>query len=687
MGSDGNRFVQTFASSMEEHPLLIYLSALPFTPADSLLFRTFVDQSTPRILGGYNKSWPSLRQMLTGHEKHVHALAFSPDGTKIASASLDCTIRVWDLSSGVALLTLKGHTDEVFAVAFSTDGRQIVSGSMDRTIRLWDAISSIDCLMVLNGHTDSVFAVAFAPDGNRIASGSRDGAIHVWETSTQSDIFGPLLGHDEESVATLVFMPDGKRLLSGARDDTILVWDMITGIVTQVLRGHNNAVQALSISSDQKYLASASADCTIRIWDIATGEERQVMRGPDMMRHVAFLPGDKRIVSFDYMVRLWDAETGAQILASAKHQADSCMAVTPNGDRLAFAYADRVGVMDTSFLHDDIQSTNEDQGDISSLVFSPDGQRFASISEDDCRIRLWDVGTGREACSPLQGHKNTVTSVAFSLDGSLIVSGSQDTKIIIWNTLLGRELLPLCGHNGAVISVVFSPDGMQILSGSSDDTVRLWDLTTCTEIHTPMGRWCHEGIVSVAFHPSGDRVISGSRQGDIVCWHARTGERLFKQRAIERPNIMKSVTFSSRAQRLMISCQYFKDQAPCEVVHTLSNGHEPEAITPITVTPDGWIHDFKTQSVIGKLPSIVSIPVYSSSSSAIVFTAHGRASTASIMHFPPSELTEPGTSNLSSLFCAKGIGRTDPPKGTGTEMMPFDTRSPPMLKRKREVED
>ena len=101
---DAYRFVQLFASSIEDHPLLIYLSALPFTPVDTLLFKTFAAHSIPWVFDGYHKSWPPLLQILSGHELRVCDIAFSPDGTQIALGSLDLTVRVWDVSSGILLL-------------------------------------------------------------------------------------------------------------------------------------------------------------------------------------------------------------------------------------------------------------------------------------------------------------------------------------------------------------------------------------------------------------------------------------------------------------------------------------------------------------------------------------------------------------------------------------------------------
>ena len=123
--------------------------------------------------------------------------------------------------------------------------------------------------------------------------------------------------------------------------------------------------------------------------------------------------------------------------------------------------------------------------------------------------------------------------------------------------------------------------------------------------------------------------------------------QMFRVELVTIPDVLTSVRFSPKGQ-LMITCHLFNGHAPRVVIFPFFDFHETKNIMPIVVTSDGWIHDFRTRSVIGKLPSIVSIPVYSSTLSAIAFAPRDRMSTASIMHFPPSELTKPGTSQLAN---------------------------------------
>jgi WD40 repeat protein len=356
---------------------------------------------------------------------------------------------------------------------------------------------------------------------------------------------------------------------------------------------------------------------------------------------LAFFPGDIHIASLtsDDRIRLWDAEAGAMTSTLTTLQPTQCMTMSPTGDRFALTHADTVGVWDASFLKENILLINEVQGDkVHALAFSPDGRRFASISESDCR-------------TPLQGHKNTVTSMDFKPEGDFIVSGSEDATIIIWDALLVEEVFTLRGHEKAIVSVAFSTDGIQIISGSGDDAVRLWSLRTCAETHPPPRG--HAEIQSVAFHPDEEQVISGCLKGPFAAWDVQSDAQLFKLQLVSLPNVLRSVGFSPKGL-LMISYHLIDiGQAPRKLVCPTPTIRETRAIMPIVVTPDGWIHDFKTRSLIGKRPSMVSIPLYSSSPCSIAFTPRDRRSTASIMHFPPSKLTKPWTSPLALYYSAE----------------------------------
>ncbi|KAJ7868391.1 WD40 repeat-like protein, partial [Mycena olivaceomarginata] len=280
----------------------IYISGLTFAPRESIVsccyrprFRSLIQAS-----GALDIVWPPSEPLVMQVISKVWSVAFSPDGTRIASGSDDDTIRVWDAATGQQVGDpLAGHTSSVRSVAFSPDGTRIASGSGDDTIRVWDAATGQQVGDPLAGHTSWVRSVAFSPDGTRIASGSHDNTIRVWDAATGQQVGDPLAGHTS-LVWSVAFSPDGTRIASGSGDDTIRVWDAATGQqVGDPLAGHTSWVRSVAFSPDGTRIASGSDDDTIRVWDAATGQQvgDPLAGHTSWVSSVAFSPDGTRIAS------------------------------------------------------------------------------------------------------------------------------------------------------------------------------------------------------------------------------------------------------------------------------------------------------------------------------------------------------------------------------------------------------
>jgi hypothetical protein len=194
----------------------------------------------------------------------VNSVAFSPDSTRLASASHEQTVKVWDAVTGHETLTLKGHAGLVSGVAFSPDGTRIASAGWDSTVKEWDAVTGHETL-TLKGHTMLVSGVAFSPDGSRIASASNDQTAKVWDAATGQETL-TLKGHNS-AVTSVAFSPDGSRLASASDDKAVKVWDAVTGQETLTLKGHTSYVRSVAFSPDGSRIASASHDQTVKVWD------------------------------------------------------------------------------------------------------------------------------------------------------------------------------------------------------------------------------------------------------------------------------------------------------------------------------------------------------------------------------------------------------------------------------------
>ena len=453
-----------------------------------------------------------------GHLNHVNCVVFSPDGTRIASASTDKTIRIWNAQTGEEVATLTGHTAAVVTVAYSPDGSKLASGSDDSTIRLWDTQTGQE-LQVIREHATSVRSVVFRPDGQVLASGSEDHQIRLWDL--QSGRIGWIREKGGELMG-IAFSPDGGRLVSTARDNKILLWNVSDPHSVEQIRLLEPRGFSLGVafSPDGTRIAAGSND-NIILWDADSGREINKFAAHTTWIHsLQFSPDGTRLASCgdDKLVKLWDAQSGQGIATFTGHSHRvMSVAFSPDGSSLASASHDSTVKLWDARSFDPAQTLRGHTLFIDSLAFDPSGNRLASASFDKT-IKLWDPVTGEEVLT-LKGHEDWVRSVVFSPDGTRLASGSNDKSIRIWDTRTGQETRVVTGHVDEVRSVAFSPDGTRLVSGSSDKSIKVWDVETGREqltinVHT-------ETVSCVAFSPDGSRIASGSNDGTVRLWDAK----------------------------------------------------------------------------------------------------------------------------------------------------------------------
>lgn len=390
------------------------------------------------------------------------SLRFSPDGSTLANAAADGSVKLWDTKTGTECVTLRPREPyRIFArmvLEFSPDGSTLAAGESNGSLRLWHARIARE-IGSLHGHGGAVQAVAVTRDGKLFATASADKTVKLWNGSN-GKLTATLTGH-AGLVLAAVFSPDGRVLATSSADRTVKLWDTATFRELATLTGHTDVVWSVAFNTDGKLLASGSADRTIKLWalsakpgDAAYGQLLRTLEGHEgEVFAVAFAPHRPLLVSGDGdlfqtsrpgVLRFWDATTGKELAAVRGHS-----------------------------------------GAIRTLAFAPDGQTLASGGWDRT-LKLWSVDKihpAMTARASLHGHHQPIQHLAFAPDGQMLATAAGNPlspreagELFLWDVRTGRLRPPLAGHRSGLTAVAFAHDGASILASSFDETIRWWSL-------------------------------------------------------------------------------------------------------------------------------------------------------------------------------------------------------------------
>lgn len=462
--------------------------------------------------------------VLKGHSAVVTFAAFVDQDT-IVSTSDDATARLWDARDGRELRRMS-HEGPIHRADLHLASARLATASRDRTVHLWNMLTANEPT-ILRGHTNSVVFVRWSSDGTRVVSASYDSTSRVWDAASADEL--SRFTHDGRATFAR-FSSDGTRVVSGATSGPALVWDARSGKELFRLSGHTNTVIGGAFSADDRLILTRARDNTVRLWDAATGEEWSCLRGHVETPWISeFTPNGRQVITCgDSTVRLWAIPQSREHNIIPLPKIDSATAsIDRDARHLLSIGRNRVRWIDrVDSTEVDLFERTDPTGTATIL---PDSMTVM-VAFSDNSVRSMNVAS-RVAGPSFVGHSNGVYAIDSDAEGRKIVTSSEDGTARIWDASTGREILVLRGHEGAVNSARFDPAGTRIVTAGRDKTVRLWDAATGAELLVLRG---HENAVQFAcFDAAGRRILSTSAEFASRVWEADTGKPLFVLRGHE----------------------------------------------------------------------------------------------------------------------------------------------------------
>jgi len=486
-------------------------------------------------------------------------IGFMPDGKTAISASLDRTIKIWEIESGRICDVLEGHNRGINSIAVSSDGHWLVSASKDGTVKIWDLRKRKE-ICALRKSRKPISKVVVSIELNCIVTASEIGCITVWDLKGKK--VKTLIRRSFE-IKALAISRKLKRLYSAGRNNNITVWDLNKLVKSKVLKGHDGYVNDMQVTSDSKHLISCSDDKTVRIWDIRKEQLVETLFGhTGYVNSIAINQQENFIITgcTDSTMKFWQMNEQTELKQmSGHHGCVNAMVVTPDGTRLVTGSDDKA-----------IKIWNVDDGsDVRTLRGRPYEVRVLDISKEGKylfsgsffgAVEVWNLLNGEEIrtfdCGLVNNlkiapddykllvevvsggishfcvwcgskgnirrkHRGYVRCMLITPNSKYVISGSSDKTIKMWNIRNGRNKYILKGHGDTVNAVALADDARSLASGDDSGVIIIWDLETGECTCTLIGH--RDRIEKIFFIDSGKRLLSASCDGTVKMWNVDLG--------------------------------------------------------------------------------------------------------------------------------------------------------------------
>jgi WD40 repeat protein len=511
-------------------------------------------------------------------------VTFFPDGKTVVAIGEGSALGFWNTASGRLFRTV---VIDGTHLAVSPDGATIAVGTRANTVKVLRASDGV-LIRTLTGPTDIVEKVTFSPDGSIVAGGDRDGFVRTWRVSDGAPLL--TVPAHVSYVEGVCFSPDGTTIVTGGADNLIKIWNSTSGALVRTLTGHTDWLNDVACSPDGQWIASASWDHTVRLWNPFTGMLLATLPLMSASYSVAFSPNSARLVAAcDYELREYDVNSQALIRNLVGNtQAITGTEFTPDSENVVVTSYD--GSISVRKTQDGslVRRANPGFG-FNSLGISPDGSIIAAgcIDRSVKIVRFSDLAT-IGTLSP-----GTYTyAIAFSPNGARIATGHLGGDIDLWDATTFASTGTLSGHTDQVNGLAYTSDGALLLSASEDATVRVWNSQGgfVRALSAP-----GEEFSSLAISPDNQLALAGTYSGKIYLWNIGTGGLVYSFQAHPQARV-NTVSFASNGalfytagSNRRLNLWRLSDHSPIESYSVEMGGVAASRPGPLTVdiSPNG----------------------------------------------------------------------------------------------------